>query len=233
MEGYGLTQAGQAHSAVNSATDRAILVGVCGGSGSGKTTLAQRLVQALGPEHSVALSFDSYYRDLSHLTVAQRAEVNFDHPDSLDVDLLCGHLGALRDAHEVAVPVYDFATHTRSGDLDLIEPHRFVIVEGILLFAFAEIRNALDVLIFRHCDEPTRAARRLTRDVAERGRSPESVRSQWTSTVQPMHERYVEPFSRYADIVTDQHHDLDDVVATITHSLWLEAEAEASLDPRS
>ncbi|MEL6982751.1 MAG: uridine kinase [Actinomycetota bacterium] len=202
-----------------------LLVGVCGGSGSGKTTLAQRLVASLEPAEAVCLSFDSYYKDLAHLTIEQRAAVNFDHPDSLDVDMLIDHLETLRAGDEVAVPDYDFANHTRSGDIELVQPHRFVIVEGILLFAFTEIRDALDVLIFRDCDEPTRAARRLRRDVTERGRTPESVRSQWASTVQPMHELHVEPYARYADVVTTQDQDLDRVVAELADTLRSAAQA--------
>ncbi len=192
-----------------------LLIGVCGGSGSGKTTLAKRLIDALGPDDAVGVSFDSYYRDLAHLTVAERAEVNFDHPDSLDVEMLVDHLQSLRSGGEVAVPHYDFANHTRSGDIDLVTPERFVIVEGILLFAFAEIRHELDVLVFRDCPEETRAERRLRRDVTERGRTPDSVRHQWATTVQPMHELHVEPFARYADVVTTQAQELDDAVAAV------------------
>ncbi len=192
-----------------------LLIGVCGGSGSGKTTLAQRLVGALGSQDAVCVSFDSYYRDLAHLTVEQRAAVNFDHPDSLDVDMLVDHLQSLRAGNEVAVPHYDFANHTRSGDIDLISPQRFVIVEGILLFAFAAIRDELDVLVFRDCPEETRAERRLRRDVTERGRTPDSVRHQWATTVQPMHELHVEPYARHAHVVTTQAQELDDAVTAV------------------
>lgn len=195
------------------------IVGVCGGSGSGKTTLANRLVDALGLDESVGLSFDSYYRDLAGLTVEERARVNFDHPDSLDVGMLVDHLRQLRAGQAIAVPHYDFVNHTRSADIDLVEPHRFVIVEGILLFAFPEIRAELDVLVFRRCDEATRAERRLRRDVSERGRSPESVREQWAATVQPMHELHVEPYARYADVVTTADQVLDDVVQDLAGSL--------------
>lgn len=202
-----------------------LLIGVCGGSGSGKTTLAKRLADSLGPGEAVCLSFDSYYRDLAHLSVEERATVNFDHPDSLDVTMLVDHLQSLRAGDEVAVPDYDFANHTRSGDLEFVAPHRFVIVEGILLFAFAEIRDELDMAIFRHCDEPTRAARRLRRDVTERGRTPASVRSQWVTTVQPMHELHVEPYARYADVITTQDQDLDLVVADLAATLRAAAQA--------
>lgn len=195
------------------------MIGVCGGSGSGKTTLAHRLVDALGPGMATCVSFDSYYRDHSHLTVEQRALVNFDHPDSLDVDLLVEHLEILRSGNDVAVPVYDFTTHTRSGDLDIVSPHPFVFIEGILLFAFEQIRDALDLMIFRHCPDEIRAERRFTRDVEKRGRTPESVRSQWETTVQPMHEIYVEPFAHHAHLVTHHGQDLDALVVDIADSL--------------
>lgn len=195
------------------------MIGVCGGSGSGKTTLAYRLVDALGPELATCVSFDSYYRDHSHLTLEQRALVNFDHPDSLDVDLLVDHLQTLKSGNDVAVPVYDFANHTRSGDLDIVSPHQFVFIEGILLFAFEQIRDNLDLMIFRHCPDDVRAARRFKRDVEKRGRTPESVRTQWATTVQPMHEIYVEPYAHHADLVTSHGQDLDLLVADIVESL--------------
>lgn len=204
-----------------------VLIGVCGGSGSGKTTLAQRLVQSLGSDDAVCVSFDSYYRDMADLTVEERSVVNFDHPDSLDVEMLVDHLQSLRAGNEVAVPDYDFANHTRSGDLELVRPHRFIIVEGILLFAFEEIRSELDLLIFRHCDEETRARRRLRRDVNERGRTPASVRAQWATTVQPMHELHVEPYAGHADVVTTQDQDLDRVVADLTATLTTAARSTA------
>lgn len=195
------------------------MIGVCGGSGSGKTTLAHRLVETLGRNAATCVSFDSYYRDHSHLTVEQRALVNFDHPDSLDVDLLVAHLQSLKAGTEVAVPTYDFATHTRSGDLEIVHPRRFVFIEGILLFAFPQIRANLDHLIFRHCPDQVRAARRFKRDVEQRGRTPESVRAQWLETVQPMHEIYVEPFAHHADVVTSHDQDLDLVVTDIAEAL--------------
>ncbi len=195
------------------------LIGVCGGSGSGKTTLAQRLVEALGPNAATCVSFDSYYHDHSHLTVEQRAEVNFDHPDSLDVELLVSHIKSLKAGHEVAVPVYDFATHTRSGDIEMVQPTRFVIIEGILLFAFPEIRDNLDVLIYRDCPTEIRRRRRYARDVAQRGRTPASVRSQWATTVQPMHEIYVQPNAEHADVITTHEMELDKVVESLADAL--------------
>ncbi len=195
------------------------LVGVCGGSGSGKTTLARRLVDELGNGQATSVSFDSYYRDHGHLSVEERAAVNFDHPDSLDVDLLIDHLRSLKRGDKVAVPVYDFATHTRSGDFEVIEPQPFVIIEGILLFSSEIVRDTLDCLIFRDCPEDVRAGRRMRRDIDKRGRTPASVRTQWETTVLPMHAIHVAPFAHHADIVTTSDQDLDDIVRVIAATL--------------
>ncbi|MEM7274998.1 MAG: uridine kinase [Actinomycetota bacterium] len=200
-------------------------IGVCGGSGSGKTTMARRLVDALGADRAAYLSFDSYYRDHSHLTVEQRAAVNFDHPDSLDVELLIEHLRALRAGTEVAVPVYDFSTHTRSGDLEMVAPKDFVVIEGILLFAFEAIRDELDFMIFRDCPEPVRAERRIERDIVERGRTPESVREQWATTVRPMHDVFVQPYAKHADIVTEHGDELEDLLPSLVAAIHRERSA--------
>ncbi len=182
--------------------------------------MARRLVESLGKDVASYISFDSYYRDLSELTIEERAAVNFDHPDSLDVDLLVAHLEALRGGIEVAVPIYDFATHTRSGDIQIVEATDFIVIEGILLFAFEEVRNQLDYLIFRDCPEDIRAQRRFKRDVRDRGRTPESVREQWATTVQPMHEIYVQPFAEFAHRVTTHGvEELDDVLPDIAEAV--------------
>lgn len=188
---------------------------MCGGSGSGKTTLARAVVNRFGPNRARSISFDSYYHDLSHMTADERAMVNFDAPPSLDVDLLTEHLEALREGREVAVPAYDFATHTRSGDLDLVPPTDFVIIDGILLFAFPEIRNRLDLRIFLDCPPDVRFERRLQRDVEQRGRTPESVRRQWNQTVEPMHKLHVDPHSRHAHLIVDYDHHLPDTADTV------------------
>lgn len=182
--------------------------------------MARRLVESLGENVASYISFDSYYRDLSELTIEERAAVNFDHPDSLDVELLVTHLEALRAGTEVAVPVYDFATHTRSGDLQIVDATDFIVIEGILLFAFEEIRDQLDYLIFRDCPEDIRAERRFKRDIRDRGRTPESVREQWATTVQPMHEVYVQPFARFAHRVTTHGvEELEDVLPEIAEAV--------------
>ncbi len=181
-------------------TQRTKIIGLCGGSGSGKSTLAAELARLL-PDSQV-LCFDSYYRDLGHLTLAERAQVNFDSPESLDAELLIDHLVALAQGKSVAVPVYDFATHTRSDDVIMVDARRHIILEGILLFAFPEIRRLLDVRVFLDCPTALRLARRVERDVEERGRTEQSVVEQWNTTVEPMHRLHVEPNANHAHIIT-------------------------------
>ncbi len=174
------------------------IIGVCGGSGSGKTTLARELAREIGSGRTTIISFDSYYHDLAHLTTEQRAAVNYDAPESLDVELLTDHLAALRRGAEIAVPVYDFASHTRSGDVTIVEATDFVVIEGILLFAFAEIRDLIHYRVYLDCPGDIRYQRRLARDVNERGRTPDSVAEQWENTVAPMHDLHVEPYAPHA-----------------------------------
>ena len=167
--------------------------GICGGSGSGKTTLTGHLLDRLGPQRVSVLGFDAYYRDQSHRPPAARALVNYDHPDSLDHELFTHHLDELRRGRDVDVPVYDFATHTRTSDRRRIDAHPVVVVEGILLFAFAEIIERLDVRVFMDIPHEVRLERRIRRDVVERGREPDDVRRQFATTVAPMHDEYVQP----------------------------------------
>ena len=183
------------------------MVGVVGGSGAGKTTLVRGLVDRLGSDASV-LWFDEYYHDLVHLDPAERAVVNFDHPDSLDVDLLVAHMAALLAGRPAEVPVYDFSTHTRTGRTRLVQPGPVVVVDGILVLAFPAIRERLDVSVFVEAPAEVRLTRRLDRDVRERGRTPESVRAQFAATVAPMHEAFVSPCRAFADLVLDGQGDL-------------------------
>jgi uridine kinase len=200
-----------------------LLVGVCGGSGSGKSTLADRIVTRLrqqrGPNGATVLSFDSYYHDRFDLSVEARATINYDHPDALDTDLLVAQLGQLRAGHGIDVPIYDFATHCRSDELLVVEATDVVVVEGILLFASDRIRELLDLRVFRRCPEDVRFARRTKRDIAERGRSLDSVEAQLAATVKPMHDRFVEPFAAEADIVTDHGQDLQLVTEHIVAAI--------------
>ncbi len=187
-----------------------LLIGISGGSGSGKTTLANMMAKHFGHRHSATFAFDSYYRDQAHLDDAERALVNFDHPDSLDVDLFVQHLRDLRVGTEIAVPIYDFTRHSRTEDVHIIDPKPIIIVEGILLLAFPEIRSCLDFTVYRDCPEEVRFQRRLARDVAERGRTPESVAAQFEATVKPMHDHYVQPSMDVADLVTLFSEELED-----------------------
>ncbi len=180
--------------------NRCVTIAIVGGTGSGKTTLASALAAQLGDRCAV-IDHDSYYRDLSHLLPAARARVNFDHPDSLENSLLVDHLHRLRAGRSIDKPTYCFATHTRKPERQWVEPRPVVIVEGILLLALTELRNAFDLKVFVEVDDDVRVLRRLLRDVSERGRTVQSVVSQWLQTVRPMHERFVAPSRRSADLV--------------------------------
>lgn len=179
----------------------ALIIGIAGGSGSGKTTVVRRLVAGLGADATTVVEHDRYYLDRPEATVAERAAVNYDHPASLDTALLIAHLNCLRSNTAVALPSYDFSEHRRRGATETALPRAVVIVEGILVLAEARLRSLMDMKVFVETDLETRFDRRLRRDVRERGRSPESVREQFAETVQPMHERYVEPSRQFADIV--------------------------------
>ena len=183
------------------------MIGVVGGSGAGKTPLVWSLTDRLGADVSV-LWFDEYYHDLVHLTPDERALVNYDHPDSLDVDLLVSHLDGLLAGRPAEVPVYDFTTHTRTGTTRRVDPRPVIVVDGILVLAFPVIRERLDVSVFVEAPAEVRLARRLDRDVRERGRTPESVRTQFAATVAPMHDAFVSPCRDLADLTLDGQGDL-------------------------
>ena len=178
-----------------------VVIGVAGGTGSGKTTVAREVLERAGTERISLLQHDAYYKDLGDLPLAQRAMQNFDHPDALDNDLLIEHLGLLKEGKPVEVPVYDFTSHTRTGQTRLVEPNRVILVEGILLFADPGLRRLMDVKIYVDTDGDIRFIRRLQRDLAERGRTTESVIHQYLATVRPMHEEFVEPSKRFADVI--------------------------------
>lgn len=188
---------------------RPAIWGVCGGSGSGKTTLARALFQRLG-DRAGFVAIDSYYNDLAHLSIEQRNLVNFDHPDSLDLDLFVAHLDALRSGMAVEVPRYDFGVHSRTAGADRLEPAEVVITEGILLLADERIRDRLDVIVFLDVPADVRLERRVARDVAERGRTEEGVREVFATVVQPMEELFVLPMREHADTVLAHPFDLVD-----------------------
>jgi uridine kinase len=178
-----------------------LVIGIAGGSGSGKTTVAQEILQRVGPDRIAFLQHDSYYKDLSGLPPAQRVEVNFDHPNSLETDLLISHIASLRDGKAVEVPIYDFSTHSRTTKTFTVQPRRVILIEGILIFTEPALREMFDVKIFVDTDSDLRFIRRLQRDIAERGRTTESVIKQYQLTVRPMHLEFVEPSKRYADVI--------------------------------
>ncbi len=178
-----------------------LVIGIAGGSGSGKTTVAQTILNRVGADRIAFLQHDSYYKDLSGLPPAQHAAVNFDHPDSLETELLIQHIISLREGKPVEVPIYDFSTDSRTGKTFAISPHRVILVEGILIFMEAALRDLFDVKIFVDTDADLRFIRRLQRDITERGRSTESVIKQYLATVRPMHLEFVEPSKRYADVI--------------------------------
>lgn len=178
-----------------------VIIGVAGGTGSGKTTVAHRILDRVGAEHIAYIPHDAYYKDLSHLPQAERAKVNFDHPDALETSLLIEHLEALRAGQAVEIPVYDFTTHSRTEETEHVEPARIVLVEGILIFVEPDLRDAFDVKLFIDTDADIRLIRRLRRDIHERGRTLDSVIEQYLRTVRPMHLEFVEPSKRYADVI--------------------------------
>ena len=183
---------------------RSIVIGVAGGSGSGKTTVVSRIVESLGSGQVTVLEHDRYYRDRSDLRLEERAALNYDHPDSLETDLMVRHLVELRAGRPVDVPVYDFTRYTRAPVTEPAFPRTAIIAEGILIFTDAALRQLMDVKVFVDTDADTRFIRRLQRDVAERGRTMQSVVDQYLNTVKPMHLEFVEPSKRYADIIIPQ-----------------------------
>jgi uridine kinase len=181
--------------------DTPLVIGIAGGSGSGKTTVAQEILQRVGPDRIAYIQHDSYYKDLTGLPPAQRAEVNFDHPNSLETELLISHVEKLKNRQAIEVPIYDFSTHSRTEKSFTANPRGVIIVEGILIFVEPALRNLFDVKLFVDTDADIRLIRRMKRDITERGRTVESVIKQYESTVRPMHLEFVEPSKRYADVI--------------------------------
>lgn len=181
--------------------NKGILIGIAGASGSGKTLVAQTLYEKLGSEKVLILQEDSYYKDLSHLPLEERARFNFDHPDAFDHDLLVQHLNTLREGREIEHPIYDYTIHSRKKETRRVGPHQIIILEGILILAIAEVRELLDIKIYIDTPPDICFIRRLQRDISERGRTVENVIQQYLQTVRPMYLQFVEPSKRYADII--------------------------------
>ena len=180
-----------------------LVIGIAGGSGSGKTTLLKNIIQSFGPAITV-LSHDNYYRRHDEMTYEQRCKLNYDEPAALETDLMVKQLEQLRQGRQILCPVYDFTVHNRSDETILIKPERVIIVEGILIFENKALRDLMDIKIYVDADADIRICRRIKRDVNKRGRSLESVITQYQETVKPMHEKYVEPSKKYADIVVPE-----------------------------
>ena len=178
-----------------------MIIGICGGTGSGKTTIARAIVESVGAYNVVLVEQDSYYRNLLDMPLDARHQANFDHPDSIDSDMLVNHLIRLKQGLPVEMPLYDFVTHTRSDKIEVIEPKPVVIVEGILIFAEPRVLDLLDCRVFVDTPDDVRLMRRLKRDITERGRTFERTLEQYERTIRPMHFEFVEPSKRHADII--------------------------------
>lgn len=183
---------------------RPLLIGIAGGTGSGKTTVSQKLAASMPEGRVVIVDHDAYYRDNSAMPLAERAKVNYDHPASLESELMAAHLTELREGRAVEVPRYDYTSHSRLAETRRVEPTRVIIVEGILVFAEPAIRDQLDIKIFVDTDADIRLMRRIRRDLEHRGRSFASIRDQYYATVRPMHLEYVEPSKRFADLIVPE-----------------------------
>lgn len=180
-----------------------LVVGICGGTGSGKSTLAERIRDTFSDE-CVYIQMDSYYKNNAHMEYEERCKVNYDHPDAFDTDLFINQIQELKAGHAVDIPQYDFTVHLRKVEKKHIEPKRIIILEGILLFESTKLTSLMDMKIFVDTDADVRILRRAIRDVNERGRTLDSVRKQYLTTVKPMHEKYIEPSKKLADIIVPE-----------------------------
>jgi uridine kinase len=183
---------------------RPVVMGVAGGSGSGKSTVVREVCRAFPRGTACVLHHDAYYRNLTHLSFEERARVNFDHPDSLETELMVEHVALLLEGAPVELPTYDFSTHLRAAEVVRVEPTPLVILDGILVLADARLREIMDLRVFVDTDADVRLLRRLRRDVEQRGRTAASVLDQYEATVRPMHLEFVEPSKRYADMVVPE-----------------------------
>lgn len=181
--------------------DNPLILGVAGGSGSGKTTVVNKIIESIGEDNVLLLQHDSYYRDLGHLSLEERKKQNFDHPSSLETELMIRHLDALKQGYQIELPVYDFMAHTRAEETIKTSPRQIILVDGILIFAEPNLRDQMDIKIFVDTDDDVRLLRRLKRDITERGRELDGVLNQYENFVRPMHLEFVEPSKRYADII--------------------------------
>ena len=178
-----------------------LIIGIAGGTGCGKTTVVAQIIAQLPADEVCVISQDSYYKDTSHLRYDERVAINFDHPNSIDFELLLEHLKALRDGDSFEQPMYSFVEHNRTGKTITTHPKKVVIVEGILILTQPEIRDMFDIKVYVHADSDERLIRRLKRDIAERGRDIDEVLSRYQTTLKPMHQQFIEPTKEFADII--------------------------------
>ena len=196
------------------------LIGFCGGSGAGKTTLVSQLLNHYGNK-AVAIELDSYYKDSPGLTFKEREKINFDHPDSFDIDLLKEHLILLKSDNEIKKPIYNFKTHKRQANTNIINPNTLIFLEGTLIFHFIELINIINLKIFIETKESVRYQRRLNRDIKQRGRTISSVKEQYQNTVKPMHVKYIDPLKSVADVIISGESDIVDSVNRIIKKIDL------------
>lgn len=178
-----------------------LILGIAGGTGSGKTTVVKQILNELPEEEVTVISQDSYYRKNDHLSFKERCNINFDHPNAIDFDLLIGHVKELKDGNVIEQPIYSFATHNRVQDTVITHPKKVVIIEGILILTSKELRELIDIKVFVHADSDERLIRRLRRDIDERGRDINEVLGRYQSTLKPMHQEFIEPTKNYADLI--------------------------------
>lgn len=195
---------------------RPFVIGVAGGSGSGKTTISASIIEHIGTEHVALISHDAYYRHRPHLSYEERTRVNYDHPDSLETELMREHLAALSSGQSIDFPVYDFSRHLRRAATVTIHSRPVLLIEGILILADSRLRAAMDLRVYVDADPDLRVLRRLDRDMRERGRSFSSVVAQYQATVRPMHLQFVEPSKRYADVIIPEGYNRDAVGALVS-----------------
>ncbi|MDK7675326.1 uridine kinase [Weeksella virosa] len=196
-----------------------LVIGIAGGTGSGKTTVVNNILKNLNTESVIVISQDNYYRNNEHLSYEERSKVNFDHPRSIDFELLVEHVEQLKNGHAVEQPVYSFITHSRTEDTILTHPKDVIIVEGILVLTDPALRDLFDVKIFVHADSDERLIRRIRRDIQERGRDLEEVLSRYQKTLKPMHQQFIEPSKNYADIIIPNMKKKNEVAITLLSSV--------------
>lgn len=202
-------------------TSKMLIIGITGGTGCGKTTVVNQIIKELSGEEVTVISQDSYYKDLSYLSFSDRTKINFDHPNSIDFDLLKEHLLALREGKDIQSPTYSFVEHNRANETVLVKPTKVVIVEGILIFAHPDIRELFDIKIFVHADSDERLIRRIKRDTTERGRDVNEVLNRYQTTLKPMHLEFIEPAKEFADIIipnNKRNKVAIDIIKTIVHN---------------